>query len=312
MNNLSLTPKFKKKIKWKEELKGWLCISPVVLGVLIFTAVPIVYAFITSFYETGLHGLTFSEMGAFVGLKNYTKNFMDKFYAQQFWQSMKVTFTYALINIPIQMVLGFLIALFLNREVKGIKIIRVLFYLPCLIPGVCSGVLWRQLTDPDYGVINGMLSKIGLGGWQWYNSAKTSMPSFIMTGLFGIGGGMILWLAQLKNIPRSYYESAEIDGAGKLRQLLAITIPMVTPMILYNVIMSLIGTLQTYDSVVGLVDNGGKGDSMLFYVILAYSSRQHNYGYSCALSFILFFITAVLSVIAMITSNRWVYYTEET
>lgn len=304
------TSAYKRKTNWKEELKGWLCIMPVVLGILIFTAIPIIYAFITSFFETGLKAFSWTDWGTFVGLKNYTQIFTNPYYSSQFWQAMKVTFVYAVINIPLQLVLGFALALLLNREVRGIKIIRALFYLPCLIPAVCNGILWSKLTDPNYGVINSMLANIGITGWRWFDSASSSMPSLIFIGLFQLGGNMILWLAQLKNVPRSLYESAELDGAGKVRQLFVITIPMVTPMILYNLIMSLIGTLQTYDLVATLVDNGGKQNSLLFYVVYIYGNRIYRFGYSCALSFILFFITALLSLLTM-KSSKWVYYTEE-
>ena len=305
----TLAPRCKRRIKWKEEVQGWLCILPVVLGILIFTLVPVLYAFITSFFETGIKVFSLTDWGTFVGLKNYTQNFTVYAYREQFWQSMKVTFVYALINIPLQMVLGFLLAVFLNREARGIKAIRALFYLPVLIPPVCSGVLWNQLTG-EYGAINGILAKVGITGWAWFDQASTSMPSFIFINLFQIGGSMILWLAQLKNVPKSMYESAQLDGASKLRQLLVITVPMVTPMILYNLIMSLIGTLQTYDTVATLVDNGGKQNSLLFYMVFIYGNRINKFGYTCALSFILFFITAILSCVVM-KSSKWVYYGEE-
>lgn len=308
MKNNLLTVKH--KIKWKEEIKGWLCILPVVLGILIFTAMPVIYAFIESFYKTSLKAFSFSDWGTFVGLKNYTQNFTDIMYRRDFFQALKVTFVYAIINIPLQLVLGFGLAILLNREVRGIKVIRALFYLPCLIPPVCGGMVWARITDPDYGVINNLLGKIGLGGWTWFNRASTSLPSFIFIGLFQLGVGMILWLAQLKNVPKSLYESAQLDGAGKLRQLFVVTVPMCSPMILYNVIMSLIATLQTYDTVATLVNNGGKQNSLLFYVVYIYGHRVSSFGYTCALSFILFFITALLSLVVMKTS-KWVYYGEE-
>lgn len=304
----TVTP-HKNKNRWKDELKGWLCIMPVVLGIAIFTFIPVLYAFITSFFETGIKVFSLTDWGKFVGLQNYTQNFTNYAYRTQFWQSIKVTFVYALINIPLQMILGFLLAVLLNRDLPGIKLIRALYYLPVLIPPVCSGVLWNQLTG-QYGAINSILEKIGITGWTWFDQPGTSMPSFIFINLFQIGGSMILWLAQLKNVPKSLYESAELDGAGKLRQLFVITIPMMTPMILYNLIMSLIGTLQIYDSVATLVDNGGKQNSLLFYMVFIYGNRINKFGYTCALSFILFFITAILSFIVMKTS-KWVYYGEE-
>ena len=289
---------------------GWLFILPVVLGVLIFTATPLVYAFIESFFETPLREFSFTEWGTFVGLKNYYRNFTTYAYSSRFWQSLKVTAVYAVINVPLQLALSFLLALLLNREMRGMKFIRALFYLPVLIPPVCSGILWNQLTDVNYGVMNSILTAIGIEGWGWFNEASSSMPSLIFIGLFNLGGSMILWLAQLKNIPKSLYESARIDGANKFVQVVKITVPMCAPMIIYNLVMSIIATLQTYDLVATLVNMGGVQNSMLFYVVNIYQYRVGQFGYSCALSFILFFITAAFSLVVMRFSKN-AYYGEE-
>ena len=299
-----------KKIKWKDEVVGWLFILPVVLGVLIFTATPLVYAFIESFFETPLREFSFTEWGTFVGLKNYYRNFTTYAYSSRFWQSLKVTAVYAVINVPLQLALSFLLALLLNREMRGMKFIRALFYLPVLIPPVCSGILWNQLTDVNYGVMNSILTAIGIEGWGWFNEASSSMPSLIFIGLFNLGGSMILWLAQLKNIPKSLYESARIDGANKFVQVVKITVPMCAPMIIYTRVRSIIATLQTYDLVATLVNMGGVQNSMLFYVVNIYQYRVGQFGYSCALSFILFFITAALSLVVMRFSKN-AYYGEE-
>ena len=138
------------------------------------------------------------------------------------------------------------------------------------------------------------------------------MPSFIFVNMFTLGGSMILWLAQLKNVPKSLYESARLDGAGRFRQLISITIPICTPMILYNVIMSIIGVMQTYSQVLTLTGplNSGVDDSLLFYVFNIYDNRVSHFGYACALSFILFAIIGALTAVVMKTS-KWVYYTEE-
>ena len=302
--------KKKQKINWKEELTGWLFVLPVVLGMLIFTAIPLVYAFIESFFDTPLKAFSWTDWGTFVGLDNYLKNFTEYAWSSTFWKSMEVTFVYSLINVPLQMVLSFLLAVFLNREIKGIKFIRALYYLPILIPPVCSGILWCQMTDVNYGVMNSLLQSIGIEGWKWFNAADTSMASLIFIGLFNLGGSMILWLAQLKNIPKALYESAELDGANKFIQLIKITVPMCAPMILYNLIMSIIGSLQTYDLVATLVNMGGVQDSMRFYVVNIYLQYEMQFGYACALSFILFFITAALSLVVMRFSKN-IYYGEE-
>lgn len=300
----------RKKIKWKDELAGWLFILPVVLGILIFTLMPMLYAFISSFFQTGLKAFSWTDWGTFVGLENYYCNFTVYAYSSTFWQSMKVTVLFAVINIPLQLVLSFLLAVLLNREIAGIRVIRALYYLPILIPSVCSGMLWSQITDANYGVMNTLLENIGLGGWTWFDMPSTSMPSLIFIQLFQLGGSMILWLAQLKNIPRSMYESAALEGAGPGKQLVLISVPMCAPMIIYNLIMGIIGTFQTYDIVATLVNRGGVNNSLLFYVVNIYQQYVSRFGYACALSFILFFITAALSLLVMKVSRN-IYYGEE-
>ena len=152
---------------------------------------------------------------------------------------------------------------------------------------------------------------MGITGLTWFKAAKSSMPSFVFINMFGLGGNMILWLAQLKNVPRSLYESAQLDGASKARQLFTITIPMCAPMILYNTIMSIIGVLQTYSQVVMLVGDGqGVQNSLFFYVSNIYNYRVNKFGYACALSFILFLIIGVLSFFVM-KMNKFIYYSEE-
>jgi sugar ABC transporter, permease protein len=300
----------KKKAMIKKNVEGYLYIAPVLLGILIFTALPVIYAFISSFFETSLKPFSLTDWGEFVGLDNYIRNFTRPSYRSRFFTSLGVTFLYAAINIPLTLVLSFALALMLNQKLKGMRFFRVLYYLPCLIPAVCSGLLWNRITDTNTGIINKMLTTIGLPEMAWFSTAESCMPSFIFVNLFTLGGNMILWLAQLKNVPDSLYESARLDGAGKLRQLFAITVPICTPMILYNVIMSIIGVMQTYAQVVTLTGGSGKDFSLLFYVINIYDYRLSEFGYASALSFILFLIIALLTLVTMKTS-KWVYYSEE-
>ncbi len=303
-----MTSSTKKKLR--RNIEGYLYVLPVILGVLIFTAFPVIYAFVCSFFETPLKPIG-EGFDHFVGLGNYFKSFSDAYYSRKFFTSLGVTFLYAATYIPISLVLSFLLAVFLNKQVKGMRFFRVLYYLPVLLPAVCTGMLWNRITDPYYGVITKALQNIGIN-WSWFELPQTSMVSFEFISLFTLGGNMILWLAQLKNVPKSLYESATLDGAGKFRQLVSITVPICTPMILYNVIMSIIGVMQTYSQVLTLTGSKGSGleDSLLFYVFNIYDNRVTHFGYACALSFILFAIIGALTAVVMKTS-KWVYYTEE-
>lgn len=303
-----MTARAKKMLK--RNIAGYLYIMPVLLGILIFTALPVIYAFISSFFSTPLRPFSLTEWGEFVGLQNYYQNFTNYYFRTRFFKSLQVTFLYAIIYIPVSLILSFSLALLLNKKVPGMRFFRMLYYLPVIISPVCSGMLWNRITDPNWGIINGILESVGIGGLSWFDKSSTSMASFIFINMFMLGSSMILWLAQLKNVPVSLYESARLDGASKLKQLFSVTIPICSPMILYNVIMSIIAVLQTYAQVVTLTGGAGKDYSLLFYVINIYDNRVQRFGYACALSFILFGMTAILTGITMKTS-KWVYYTEE-
>lgn len=293
--------------KLKENVVGYLFISSVLLGILIFTVFPVIYAFITSFFDYSNISFVMENFG----FQNYIRPFTTDW--PSFSKSLIVTFTYAIVNIPLTLILSFALALFLNQKLKGIRFFRTLFYLPVLIPAVCSGLLWKLILHYDSGFLNGILETIGLEPVYWLNNPSTAIYQFIMLGLFNIGGGMILWLAQLKNVPASMYESAKLDGATRVSQLFYITIPMCTPMIFYNMITSLIGTLQTFATVQTLVGTGlGQGDGLMFYVIHIYEVAfvQNELGYASALSFILMLIIGLLTV-AVFKTNKWVYYGEE-
>jgi len=282
---------------------------PVIVGILVFTLFPVLYSLESSFFEYDMSAMKFTD---FVGFANYLKPFQSGLVGYLFWKSMRVTFLYALINIPLTLVLSFLLALFLNRSLKGIRFFRTLYYLPVLIPAVCNGLIWKNITNKDFGIANSILEKLGFPAWSWFEQVRTAMPSFIFIGMFSLGGGMILWLAQLKNVPKSLYESAKLDGAGSFKQLISITIPMCTPMIFYNIIMSLIGTLQTFTQVQVLTDGSGPSYSLHFYIMNVYNimNSSHDMGYASALSFILFIIIGLLTLLVFKT-NKWVYYGDE-
>ena len=308
------------KRKIKESVAGHLFIMPVLLGILIFTVLPIGFAFICSFYDIkGYPTFTlfhYDRLGKFYGLGNYLDIFKGELSNSsdnitRFLQSLKVTGIYAVIEIPLMLVSSFALAVLLNQKMKGMRLYRTLFYLPVLLPAVCSGVLWGRMTDDQAGIMNNLADMFHLPHFAWFSEAKTSMPAFILVSMFGIGGNMILWLAQLKNVPQSVYESARLDGASKARQLFQITIPLCTPMILYNTIISIIGTFQTYGQVTTITGGGGDDYSLYFFVHNIYWYREINYfGYACALSFVLFIIIAALTLVTMRTS-KWVYYGEE-
>ena len=248
----------------KNEWYGWVFISPVMLGIALFTLVPMIESLYFSFFR--YYNVITSPEG--FGLFNYKLMFQQ----DDFWQSVRVTFTYTAITIPLYMVLSFLLALLLNSKIKGVGIYRVLIYLPVIIPVTVSGIIWRNFTDVDFGLANEILTSIGIGRLQFFESASSSMPTLIVMGLWGLGGGMVLWLSSLKNVPQNLYEAAEIDGANGFIRLIYITIPMCTPIIFYNLVLNVINSLQTFGSVLTLTGgSAGADDSLLFYMMKVYN-----------------------------------------
>lgn len=283
---------------------GWLFIMPTVLGILFFTLYPMCSSLVYSFFDYNI-----VKPPENFGFQNYIKPFTDGW--PEFSKSLEVTFVYSLVSIPLNMVLSFALALMLNQKARGMRFFRLLYYLPVIIPGVVSGLLWRDIMQPNGGIMNALLEAVGLPTSKFFMDKTTAMPTLIFTGLFGLGGGMILWIAALKNISPDLYEAADIEGANVFVKLFCITIPMCSPVIFYNLITGVIGALQTFGGVYVLTGGGGGVDnSLLFYVMNIYNqafSSRFAMGYASALSWILFFIIGVLTFI-MFKTSKWVYY----
>lgn len=295
------------KHKYKKEWQGWVFIAPVMVGIAVFTVLPMAESFYFSFFRW--YNVISPPKG--FGLYNY----ITMFKLDHFWKSLKVTFTYSLISIPIYMVLSFMLAVLLNSKIRGVGIYRVLMYLPVIIPATVSGIIWRNFTDVEFGFANTMLTAVGLPPSQFFDAASSSMPTLIVMGLWNLGGGMVLWLSSLKNVSQELYEAAEIDGAGGIVKFFRITIPMCTPMIFYNLVMNIITSLQTCGSILVLTGGtSGADESLLFYLMKVYfdafSLQGKTMGLACAESWFLFLIIAALTAVVFKTS-RWVFYGEE-
>ena len=211
------------------------------------------------------------------------------------------------------MTLSYILALALKNNIPGVKVIRLLFYLPVLLPGFVSGQIWTDIlryNTNDMGILNQWLIKLfGSANMFYQGSAATQMATLICTGLLGIGGGMIVWLAAFGNIPPTLYEAADIDGATYMQKLFKVTLPMSTPIIFYNLISAIIGTLQIFDtySYIGT----GANEGLYFISIRIYKTafESFNYGLACSLSWVLFVVIGILTVI-MFKSSKWVFYGE--
>lgn len=294
------------KIKkfFKENGAGYVFMLPLVLGLAILTVYPVVQALIISFYK--YDGFATAN---YIGFDNFVRAFTID---TQFWKVVGNTFLYAFLNVPFTMILSYLLALFVNKNIKGISVFRTLFYLPCVIPGIVMGVMWGDFMAYPSGAFNEIFAALGLPRFTFLSVASTSMASLFIMGLWGIGGGMILWLAALKNIPAAMYEAADIDGAGKAFVLFRITIPMSTTTIFYNLIVGVIGTLQINSTLIFAPGGTGIDNSLYFFSVKIYKEafQRSSMGYASALAWILAVVIGLITIVLFKTSG-WVYAEDE-
>lgn len=298
--------KIKKNKVW-DVFTSYLFVMPVILGILLFTLVPMMTSLFYSF--TDYNPTLLNVKPQFIGFKNYADAFGKNW--EDVGNSLLVTVSYTIITVPLNLVLSFAVAMLLNQKMKGMRVFRTIYYIPVIIPAVASGLLWNDITKVNGGMFNVILVEyLNLPPYQFYNSAETVLPSLIFMSLFGMGGGMVLWIAQLKGIPDSLYEAACLDGAGLFTRTFRITVPMCTPMIFYNLIMGIINGLQMFTQVM-LLRNVNNSEALNFFVLYIYDNAMGNdmMGYASALSWILFILIAAITALTFKTS-KWVYYGE--
>lgn len=287
--------------KRKNSLTFYLLISPWLIGLVVFVIGPILASLALSFYQWDL-----ISPAKFVGLRNFREMFtIDPL----FWESMKVTLIYVFFRVPLALVTALLLALMMNQKVPGIGVFRTIYYLPSVVSGVAVSMLWIWVFNPNFGLMNGMLEFVGITGPGWFSSKTWALPTMILTSLYAVGSTAIIFLAGLKSIPDSLYEAAELDGATKLQQLFNITIPQLTPTILFNVIMLLISSFQVFTEAL-IITNGGPANSTLFINLYLYQNAfsYSRLGYASALAWVLFVMTLMVSLYTFKSSRKWVYY----
>jgi multiple sugar transport system permease protein len=291
-------------ISRREALFCYLFISPWVLGFVIFTAGPILASLYFSFNDYAI-----IAPAEWVGLKNFNKLFTGD---DLFWKSLWNTFYYVALGVPLRIVFAFALATLLNQQIRGRLFYRVAYYMPSIIPGVASAVLWIILLNPRLGLINLVLSLFGIDGPNWLGSPDWSKPAMILMSLWGVGGSMVLYLAGLQGIPESLYEAADIDGASRWLKFWNVTIPLMTPTILYNLILQIIGSFQVFGTAF-IMTRGGPLNSTLFYMIhlYDYAFQFFKMGYASALAWVLFVIIMFFTLITLKWSQIWVFYAGE-
>jgi multiple sugar transport system permease protein len=274
---------------------------PSILGILIWLVGPMIYSIWLSLTKWDI-----ITPAKYVGLGNFRKLFLND---PLFWKSLWVTFYYTIVAVPLNLVSGFLVALLLNSEVKGMTAFRTIFYLPSIVPQVANAMLWLWLLNPEFGLVNTFLRSLGFPKILWLQDERWVMPAFWVMGLWTIGGGMLIYLAGLQGIPEQLYEAADIDGATIWAKFRHITIPQMSPIIFFNLIMGIIGSFQIFTSGF-LMTNGGPNNATLFYVLYLYRNAFQwlNMGYAAALAWVLFIIILLLTLLVFRSLGDKVYY----
>lgn len=303
---------------FKKEYSNWLFMAPFIIGFLVFMVYPLIASFVYSFSDMTASGAA-TKWGFGV---NYAKFFIKgangklPLAGRETWDAFKVTIIYAVLSIPINVVLAYSLALVLRKNIPGIKVLRLLFYLPVLIPGIVGGQIWLDIlqygsTEAELGIINQWLMNVGIPITEmpsFFRLEKSEFWTLLVIAQWGIGGGMIVWIAALENVPKTLYEAADIDGASYFTKLFRITLPMSTPIIFYNLIGAIIGSLQMFDTMSYL--GQGIGDKSLNFVaihIYVEAFTAGKYGFACSVAWLLFILIGILTAI-MFKFSGWVFY----
>jgi multiple sugar transport system permease protein len=288
---------------WRRGRAAYLFLLPWFLGFFVIVLGPLLASLVLSFTDYRL----ISEP-SFIGIDNYVRMFTAD---PQFWDALAVTAIYVFVGVPLQLLTAFLLALALDTGMRGLSIYRAVFYLPSLLGGsVAVALLWRQLFGRD-GIVNQILATVGIDGPSWIANPDTALGTLIVLLIWQFGSPMIIFLAGLRQIPRELYEAAEVDGAGRATKLFRITLPLLSPIIFFNLVLQVINAFQAFTpAYVVSGGSGGPADSTLFYTLYLYQQgfRYLNMGYASALAWTLVIIIAGLTAVNFLASRRWVFY----
>jgi len=290
--------------KMKSEAIAYLFISPWLIGFLLFIIGPMIASLFLSFTKYDL-----LSSPIWVGFDNYLTMFTQD---QRFWTALKVTFLFVLVSVPLKLVFALFIAMLFAKKYRGVNAYRTIYYIPSIIGGsVAVAVMWKQLFGLD-GAINSIIGHFGINGPNWIAHPDYALSTLIILVVWQFGSPMLIFLAGLKQIPNELYEAAAVDGASKFSQFLKITIPMLTPIIFFNLIMQMVNGFMTFTQSF-LITSGGPLDRTLFYAVYLYEKGFTHFqmGYASAMAWILLIIVAVFTSLIFKSSSLWVYYESE-
>jgi multiple sugar transport system permease protein len=291
----------------REACEGVLFAAPWLVGFLLLTAGPMVASFLLSF--TRWNGIAPVQELRWIGGENYSRLLRHD---ASFAHALRNTAFYALVAVPLGMGTALSLAMLLNQRVRGMAVFRTIFYLPSVVSGVATSMLWLWLFNPSFGGVNWVLHQLRLPEPGWLTDEKTAIWVFILMSVWGVGNTMLINLAGLQEVPEHLYEAASLDGAGSMMRFRHVTLPMLSPTLFFNLVMGIIGSFQVFTSAY-VMTGGGPNESTLFYVLYLYQKafEQFQMGYASAMAWILFAIVLALTLLVIRSSRMWVYYEGE-
>lgn len=292
----------------EQSLSGYLMITPWVIGFVLFQIIPIGM----SIYASFTRWILVNPPPRWIGFDNFLEMFTKD---KDFWFSLGLTLKYVLLSVPPAIIFGILLALLLNQKLPGMNVFRTIFYIPAVISGVAVALLWMELFNPKFGAINVFLTSLGvMNPPNWLQSIRWAVPALAIMSLWGVGGGAVIYLAGLQNIPESLYEAAELDGANKIQKFFGITLPLLSPTIFYMFITQLIASIQVFTQayILGGTNRWGGTRQMKFFLIHLYMKafQEGRLGYAAAMAWFLIIIAALLVLIVFKSSEKLVFYQE--
>ncbi|GHO56449.1 carbohydrate ABC transporter permease [Ktedonobacter robiniae] len=288
------------KVELREERQFYLFILPWIIGFILFGGGPIIASGVISLTNWSL-----LSNPQWIGLQNYVQLFQDPL----FYLTLRNTLYFGIGSVLLTVVVSFALALLLNQKVKGISVFRTVFYLPSVVSGIATALLWINILHPDFGMVNYLLGLFGIQGPGWLYSEDWTIPALIIMSAWGAGNTMVIYLAGLQSIPSYMYEAASIDGAGHWSKFWNVTVPMMSPVIFFNLVTGFITSLQAFVLIL-VMTNGGPANASLVYGLYIYRQafQYFNMGYASALAWILFVLIIIITFIQFALAGRWVYY----
>jgi multiple sugar transport system permease protein len=275
--------------------------SPWILGFGIFLAYPVLASLYYSFCDYSV-----LRKPVWIGTANYSDLMQDEL----FWTALKNTLLYTAIALPLSLVVALALAMLLNTRVRGLSVYRTIFYLPSLVPPVALAVVWLWMLNNEHGLVNNALNAVGVTGPDWLGQPAWSKPSLVLIGMWTAGNAMVIYLAGLQDVPSALYEAADLDGASPWQKTLKVTLPMISPVILFNLVMGIIGSLQVFTEPYVMFPGGAPARSTYFYTLYMFENafKYHKMGYTCAMGWIMFVIILVLTLLAFRFSEKHVHF----